>query len=108
MMAKKTKKFLAACHALNVSPDNTDMPNAALYGLLAMRNYIWNGEHWLRPETPQKRATVRVWADGEDIGDITMLIASALTGMGFEIDTLSKPYQDRDGGLYRQYINFTY
>ena len=109
-MPRKTRKYTEACKVLGL-PDNADIPHEAVYGMLALRFYQWNGETWVRTGQGDKVAlsgSIRISARGGDSELISLALIDILPLIGLEVTNIRGPYQDRKSDKIRFYLTFIY
>lgn len=109
VMARKTLKYTTACETLGIPPD-ADLPHEAVYGLLSIRGYLWDGARWTlgKSDTIARGGALRVSAVGGDAELITLALIDILPLIGLEPTTIKGPYPDRKSDKERFYLSFVY
>jgi hypothetical protein len=110
-MPRATRKYVKACETLGL-PVHSDLPHDAVYGLLSIRGYLWNGENWTLSRNASDRAylngSLRISASLPDAEIIALSLIDALAAMGITAHRITGPYPNKTGKESRFYIYFTY
>lgn len=107
-MTRLTKKYKAACRVLGV-PLNAEVPHEALYGMLVLRGFAWDGKTWANEHMKQwNRAKLRVEGPRGDVETLAQVHAEILTLSGFVVKSISRVYENRKSNNARVYIEFEY
>lgn len=107
-MPRQTKKYTAACSLLGL-PSTARLPHAAVYGMLALRGFKWNGKRW---ESDQSRgeltASIRITAHEDYITQLTIAISDLLEFNGATVRSQKGPYTSQKSSKLITYINFSH
>jgi len=108
-MARKTKKYVAACKLLSI-PVDADVPHEALYGMLALRGHNWSGDAWVMDKEGDNlcTASLRLSADPQHAQDLTHTISQILAEIGIDTSNIRGPYENRKDKKQRWYITIQY
>lgn len=109
-MHRKTKKYLRGIRLLGL-PQTVELPHQAVYGLLAVRGYQWDGKDWQRaPELSRQHesASVRITANEPYAERLALTLIDFFDYAGMETHKLSGPYPSRNSTTVRYYLHMTF
>lgn len=108
-MPRLTKKYKGACETLGL-PIDAGLPHEAVYGMLALHGFEWDGEKWRQQNegVNRKSGSLRVSADPDVAGQLTDAIAYIIAEIGLTTTNIRGPYPDRKSKKERWYITFDY
>lgn len=107
-MPRQTKKYTAACDMLGL-PRKASLPHAAVYGMLILRGFRWNGDIWVRERQKNMlTASVRITAHEDYITPLTIAISDLLELNGATIHSQKGPYQSSKSNKFISYVNFSH